>query len=138
MPNHKDASLTSDGRDENAKQVIDAKMADRIVALIGAAALAAAGSASVAEAAPGPAPTLQVQSFAELLQPIPNARAVLAELDAQRPRRVAGQQVAQYYEGGGYYHHHHHHHHAYPPPYWQYQYRHRRHHHHHHHHHQYW
>ena len=53
---------------------------------------------------------LKPQSFAELLDPVPNALALLKEVDeAQAAQRKANPQVAQYY----YHHHHHHHHHHY-------------------------
>jgi hypothetical protein len=62
---------------------------------------------------------LKPQSFAELLDPVPNALALLKEVDeAQVAQRKANPQVAQYY----YHHHHHHHHHGYgwgPPAYYE-------------------
>ncbi|WP_024882037.1 hypothetical protein [Methylosinus sp. LW3] len=96
-------------------------------------------------------------SYAELLQPIPNAAALLKEAMAREASQPEpGIQTAQYYGdpyNGGYgysypyyrrwrhhpHHHHHHHHHGwgwggggyyYGPP--------RYHHHHHHHHHHHW
>jgi hypothetical protein len=80
-------------------------------------ALPAAGQAAPAEPAVAPA-----QSFAELLQPIPNAVERLKASDVElagRPRLIEAQYVAH--------HHHHHHHHNW---WWR---RHRHHHHHHHH-----
>jgi hypothetical protein len=83
-------------------------------------AVAALGTIGTAQASPAPATTdaLAASSYAELLQPIPDASARLKALDEQQrtgtPER--GIQLA--------YRHHHHHHHHY-----------RRHHHHHHHHH---
>jgi hypothetical protein len=109
-------------------------MESKIAGMIGAAALAAVGSTQVA-AAPDPEEVLQAKSFAELLQPIPNAKAILAAVEAAGPSRsgpekeAGGQQVAQYYYRH-YHHHHHHHHHGW----W----RRRGYHHHHHHHHYYW
>ncbi|WP_083967265.1 hypothetical protein [Methylosinus sp. R-45379] len=95
------------------------------------------------------------RSYAELLQPIPNAAALLREAEARKavqsePRIQTAQYYGNpYYDGYGYtyypyrrwrhhHHHHHHHHHGwgwggwgyYGPP--------RYHHHHHHHHHHHW
>jgi outer membrane protein assembly factor BamD (BamD/ComL family) len=100
-------------------------MEKRIAGLLGAAA--ALGALSGAQAAPTPAPSdaLRASSFAELLDPIPNAVSLLKAVDesqAQSPTD-ANVQLAQYYR---YYRHHHHHHHHH---FW------RRYHHHHHHHH---
>jgi hypothetical protein len=99
-------------------------MESKIAGMIGVAALAALGSTE-ALAAPDPDAALQAKSFAELLQPIPNATALLENAAtasaAKRAMESDGVQLAQYY------HHHHHHHHHWSP--W------RRHHHHHHHHH---
>jgi len=106
-------------------------MDKNIMALLGGAsalALMGAGTASahVSETAP------PARSYAELLDPIPNAAERLRAED-QRPASV---ELAQLYiETPAYHHHHHHHHHHYryyynylPYPY------HHRHHHHHHHH----
>ena len=64
---------------------------------------------------------LKPQSFAELLNPVPNARALLDDVDeAQSKQRKANPQLAQYYPY--YHHHHHHHHHGYgwgPPAYYE-------------------
>jgi hypothetical protein len=86
--------------------------------------LARSEASTLAIVAGGPAaanvnavPSLNpAQSFAELLDPIPNAAETLASMDENAPQKLkqAGIQLAQY-------HHHHHHY--------------RRHHHHHHHHH---
>jgi hypothetical protein len=109
----------------------------KIAGLIGA--MATLGAFNPAEAAPvtGPAPTdiLRANSFADLLEPIPDAVALLQAVDENAPAasRDENVQLAQYH------HHHHHHHHSQyrryaprvvvvPPRY-------RRHHHHHHHHH---
>ncbi|MHB2208753.1 hypothetical protein [Methylobacterium sp. CM6257] len=106
---------------------------DKTVAgLLGAVTLLAA--ADPAQAAM-PAPTglnaaMQVESYADLLKPIPNAVALLKESDAAEAQagllpnateEEATVQQAQYY-----YHHHHHHHHRFYRPFY---------HHHHHHHH---
>jgi hypothetical protein len=94
---------------------LDKKMAG----LLGA--VAALGTLGTAQATTAPAPTdvLTASSYAELLQPIPDAGAKLKALDEQQ-RAGAGEKGVQL----AYRHHHHHHHH----------YRRRRHHHHHHHH----
>ncbi|HZZ62731.1 MAG TPA: hypothetical protein VFE63_16480 [Roseiarcus sp.] len=74
------------------------------------------------------------QSYAELLESIPNA---VNTLRAEDQKAANGDsepyQLAQYYYGYPHHHHHHHHHnyvYRYPRPYY-----HRYHHHHHHHHH---
>lgn|SRR5579871_5395459 len=95
----------------------------KIAGLLGA--VAALGTVSAAQAAPTPrVPTepLRANSFAELLQPIPNAVSVLKTVDESQsaPSAEGNVQLAQY-------HHHHHHHH-----FW------RRYRHHHHHHHHFW
>lgn len=118
-------------------------MERKIAGLIGAAA-AIGAVASPAAAAPAPTDVLQANSYADLLQPIPNASTKLEALDAQASEPAEKPvQLAQFY----YHHHHHHHHHGYwhhhhhgyygprvvvvPPRF-------RHHHHHHHHHHGYW
>jgi hypothetical protein len=116
-------------------------MDKKIAGLLGA--VAALGSLNAAQAAPGPDPTevLQANSYAELLEPIANASALLRAVDEARPEPSADAnvQVAQYYH----HHHHHHHHHAFYPRYYDPygpvvvvpRYRRYYHHHHHHHHH---
>jgi hypothetical protein len=107
-------------------------MEKKIAGLLGA--VATLGAFGAAQAAPAPGDVLKANSFAELLQPIPNAVALLKAVDESQPKSSAEDnvQVAQYHH----HHHHHHHHAAYPryaprvvvvPRY--------RHHHHHHHHH---
>jgi hypothetical protein len=113
----------------------------------------------LAAAAPAAAKTLDEvmtpRSYAELLQPIPNAPALLKEAIASQPGQEpeARVETAQYYDpygGDGYYqrpryHHHHHHHNSYGGG-WGgggyygggYYARPRYHHHHHHHHDYYW
>jgi hypothetical protein len=111
-------------------------MEKKIVGLLGA--MATLGAFNAAQAAPTPAPApsdvLRANSFAELLEPIPNAAALLKAVDeSPTPSADENVKLAQYYH----HHHHHHHHHSfyrrYGPvvvvP------RYRRHHHHHHHHH---
>jgi hypothetical protein len=76
-----------------------------------------------AGAAPSPSASAPVQSYADLLEPIPNALTALITDDltkAHQPKPLL--QLAQYHH-----HHHHHHHHSFYPY----------HHHHHHHHHGY-
>jgi hypothetical protein len=114
-------------------------MDKKIAGLLGA--VASLGTFSAAEAAPAPAPTdaLRANSYADLLEPIPNAAALLQAIDESAPAPSVRDnvQVAQFYH---HHHHHHHHHHSQyrryyeprvvvvPPRY-------RRYHHHHHHHH---
>ena len=107
-------------------------MDKKIAGLLGA--VAALGTLGTAQAAPTPAPSdvLRANSFADLLEPIPNAAALLQAVDESAPAPSANVEVAQLVVVG--HHHHHHHHHAYRryvpriviAP--------RRHHHHHHHH----
>jgi len=109
-------------------------MDKKIAGLLGA--VATLGTFPAAEAAPAPASTdvLRANSYADLLEPIPNAVALLQAVDESTPPPASENvQLAQFY------HHHHHHHHSF--------YRHhlsyyprvvvvpRYHHHHHHHHH---
>ena len=94
-------------------------MQKKIAGLLGA--VAALGTLGAAQATPASDPNdvLKANSFAELLEPIPDATLILKAIDEQPSSRAAGPvQLAQH-------HHHHHHHHR------------RRHHHHHHHHHHY-
>jgi hypothetical protein len=112
-------------------------MEKKIAGLLGA--VATLGAFNAAQAAPSPAPTdiLRANSFADLLEPIPNAGALLQAVDESAPSADENVQLAQLYVYHR--HHHHHHHHAYrryaprivvvPPRYGRY------HHHHHHHHH---
>ena len=102
-------------------------------------AIAAIAAAPVAGATTTPANNSAVpvaSSYAELLQPIPNATERLKLADAEASERPAVLIKAQYYA-----HHHHHHHHHYRyirrvrPGYYWYGGRWLRNHHHHHHHH---
>jgi hypothetical protein len=111
-----------------------------IVGLFGAmAALASLDTAQAAtEAAPKPTEITAAKSFAELLDPIPNALTRLRAADeaaANAPKADEGVQVAQFFYHHHHHHHHrwyhHHHHHRWYPPRGYY-------HHHHHHHHRYW
>jgi hypothetical protein len=119
-------------------------MDKKLAGLLGA--VAALGAMHTAQAAASPTDVLQVNSFAELLEPIPNAAAQLKALDEHQASQPAEAKVelAQYYVP--YYHHHHHHHHhhhAFYPRSYGYEpevvivprYRRYYHHHHHHHHH---
>jgi hypothetical protein len=92
-------------------------MEKTIVGIVGAVAgLATVGGAQAATPAiqdAGGVPA--AQSFAELLDPIPNALAALRAADAAPARDEADMKVAQVYIGVGHHHHHsryrHHHHH---------------------------
>lgn len=115
-------------------------MEKKIAGLIGAiAALGTFDAASAAAVAPAPVELPKANSFAELLEPIPNAAALLRAVDENQPVPSAEDnvQLAQYYH-----HHHHHHHHAYRRYYAPRVYvaprRYYHHHHHHHHHHSYY
>ncbi|MGZ5876968.1 MAG: hypothetical protein ACXWKP_33370 [Bradyrhizobium sp.] len=116
-------------------------MEKKIAGLLGAMATLGAFNAAEAAPIPSPAPTdvLRANSFADLLEPIPNAAALLQAVDESKPAPSANEnvQLTQFYYHD--HHHHHHHHHAWrryyaprvvvvPPRY-------RRYHHHHHHHH---
>jgi hypothetical protein len=81
-----------------------------LVAALGAAAPLSGAQAAVMTADEANN-ALRASSLAELLEPAPNALAVLAALDANQAPKTAeaekGVQVAQW----NYHHHHHHHHH---------------------------
>jgi hypothetical protein len=118
---------------------LEKNMERKIAGLLGAVATLGAFNAAQAAPTPNPAPTdvLRANSFAELLEPIPNAASLLQAVDESAPAPTANENIemAQLYI----YHHHHHHHHAWrryaprvvvvPPR------RYYHHHHHHHHHH---
>ena len=97
-----------------------------------ATAVAALTPIGAAQALPASTPdTLQAQSFAELLAPIPNAVETLKASDAvltERDANAAKVELAQYY------YHHHHHHHRFFRPFFRHHHNYRRFHHHHHHH----
>jgi len=108
-------------------------MEKRTAGIVGAIASIATMGAANAAVHPGPTQTeiMQPSSYAELLQPIPNAVAILQASNAallQNAQTKPGVLQVQYDNNGGNSHHHHHHHHhqVYVPP---------EHHHHHHHHH---
>jgi hypothetical protein len=119
-------------------------MDKKIAGLLGAVASLGAMNAVQAAPAPGPAPSdvLRANSFADLLEPIPNAAALLQAVDESAPVPSADDnvQLAQFYYRD--HHHHHHHHHSQYRRYYDEprivvvprRYRHHHHHHHHHHH----
>jgi len=80
-------------------------MKKRMAALLGGTAvLMTIPAAQASVATPQPSQPLAASSYAELLEPVPNALQALKADDAvPRPARV---QLAQYH------HHHHHHHHS--------------------------
>ena len=114
-------------------------MEKKIAGLLGAVATLGALNAAQAAPTPSPAPTdvLRANSFADLLEPIPNAAALLQAIDESAPAQPADEnvQLAQFYHqhqppsspsppsspataGASswcpryrHYHHHHHHHH---------------------------
>jgi hypothetical protein len=106
-------------------------MDKKIAGLLGAVGALASFNTAQAATPSDPTEVLKARSYADLLEPIPNAMAALKAVDDATD--VAGDkvQVAQY----GHHHHHHHHHNSFRrdrriivmPR--------RRHHHHHHHHH---
>lgn len=109
-------------------------MDKKIAGLLGAAAAFTTVTAAHA-AVPGQQTELTPpSSYGELLQPVPNAVAMLKADDLRQgaaPVIEDGVQTAQYHH----HHHHHHHHHVVPRPLRRIL--HPRHHHHHHHHHHY-
>ncbi len=104
----------------------------------GASALAIVGGCASASASPvSEASGLKpAQSYAELLDPIPNAVDTLRTVEQTAPEARSGAiQLAQYYYGyPHHHHHHHHHHHGYVYRYFRPHVYHHHHHHHHHHH----
>lgn len=119
-------------------------MDKKIAGLAGAISSLAAMQAADALPAQGITDITNPRSYAELLQPIPNAAALLKAVDAESAARAAAKakrnpnvRLTQYWGDDGYpdYHHHHHHnnyYYPYYPPYYDH------HHHHHHHHNQYY
>lgn len=91
-------------------------MDKKIAGLLGAVAAVTTLGGAQAATAPNPDP-MRANTYAELLNQIPNALALLIADDAASAAKPEGLQLAR---------HHHHHHHRYHR---------RRHHHHHHHHH---
>lgn len=82
----------------------------KIVGVLGAVTALAIPQAVQAKAIPAPSATeiLNVQSYADLLKPIPNAAARLRAADAAS--KAEGVQKVQYYDNQHHHHHHHHHH----------------------------
>ena len=111
-----------------------------LISLLGGASALALLNGSPASAGSPPDKTNMLQparSFAELLDPIPNAENVL-RAENERGAAVAGETplvVAQYYHHHHHHHyyHHHHHHHYYHHHHHHYYYHHHYYHHHHHH-----
>jgi hypothetical protein len=87
-------------------------MEKKLAGLLGAMATLGAFTAAQAAPMPSPAPTdiLRANSFADLLNPIPNAAALLQAVDESGPVSSANEnvQLVQYHH----HHHHHHHHHG--------------------------
>ena len=107
-------------------------MDKKIAGLLGAVAAVSTMGAAQAAPTPNPTATLRANSFAELLEPIPNAAELLQAVDKQPQAETpdGNVQMARY--------HHHHHHHAYRryvPRIVVVRHRHHHHHYHHHHHH---
>lgn len=108
-------------------------MDKKIAGLVGAISALAPMGAMGPAAAKIVADVLSPTSYAELLQPIPNAVALLKtadEMEAAARASKAGEPGAQTQLAQYWYHHHHHHHHN---NYWRRRYYHHHHHHHHHH-----
>jgi hypothetical protein len=111
-------------------------MDKKIAGFLGAAAALTTLGATQVNAAPAADQSTGARSYAELLEPVPNAVAQLQADEAAQAKVQLAQYV--YIERDRHHHHHHHHHHrrvyrvvppfifGYAPP---------RHHHHHHHHH---
>jgi hypothetical protein len=96
----------------------DFHMDKKLLCALGAASTLAIVAGGPAAANVNPVPSLNpAQSFAELLDPIPNAAETLASMDENPPQKLkqAGIQLVQYHHHHHhhyrrYYHHHHHHH----------------------------
>ncbi len=101
-----------------------------IIGLVGAAsALALANGAGPTSALAGPTPFAPAQSYAELLDPIPDAIS-----QATTPEADAGGVLAPSVQLADYHHHYYHHHHYHHHHYHHHHYHHHHYHHHHHHH----
>jgi hypothetical protein len=85
-------------------------MERKIAGLLGAVATLGAFNAAQAAPTPTPAPTdvLRANSFADLLEPIPNAAALLQAVDESAPAPSAKVELAQLVVIGRHHHHHHH------------------------------
>src|ERR1039458_10186082 len=92
---------------------LEENMGRKIAGQVGAMATLGAFNAAEAAPSPSPAPTdvLRANSFADLLEPIPNAATLLQAVDESGPVSSAEDnvQLAQLYVQ---HHHHHHHHHS--------------------------
>jgi hypothetical protein len=92
---------------------LENNMEKKIAGLLGAMATLGAFTGAQAAPIPSPAPSdvLRANSFADLLEPIPNAAALLQAVDESGPAPSADEnvQLAQFYH----HHHHHHHHHSF-------------------------
>jgi len=90
-------------------------MDKKILGLLGAASALAVAAGCPAVAAPSDDTELRpAQSFAELLEPIPNAVETLAAVEDQAPvatAKPAGEQFAEHHHHHHHYVHHHYHHH---------------------------
>jgi hypothetical protein len=107
-------------------------MDKKIIGLVGVvtAALAAPAVVQAAPAEPaGVQDILAAQSYADLLNPIPNAGELLRAVDAVQASRPRVEKTQYYYH----HHHHHHHHHVIETPFGDVVLPHHHHHHHHHH-----
>jgi hypothetical protein len=111
MSGHADIRLNPEG------STMDKKIVGVIGAITGLAAMDQAAQATPATPTPDP---MNARSYAELLDPIPNAVAALRAADAATARETQDQavgglngdtQVAGYHHHHHRYHHHHHHHH---------------------------
>jgi hypothetical protein len=84
-------------------------MDKKIIGLVGAVAIIAAPEAAQAMSdAPAVHPVLEVQSYSNLLDPIPNAAELLRTVDMTAPSQPGPR---NYQTAQNYHHHHHHHHH---------------------------
>jgi hypothetical protein len=113
-------------------------MDKKIVGLLGAVGALASLNGAQAATSPDPTEVLRATSYAELLEPIPNAAEKLRAVD--ETQSAPNVQTAQLVFGYHHHHHHHHHHHGFyrgygPRVFIAPGYRYRRYHHHHHHHH---
>jgi hypothetical protein len=113
-------------------------MEKKIAGLIGAiAALGTLNAAAAAPVAHVPIEVLKASSFADLLEPIPNAVALLRMVEENAPLSSVDENLQQVQFYHHHHHHHHHHHSMYRrivPGYVVVPRRYRHHHHHHHHH----
>ena len=89
-------------------------MEKKIAGILGAVATLGAINAAQAAPTPSPAPSdvLRANSFADLLEPIPNAAELLLAVDESAPGPSAKEnvQLAQIFIEHHHHHHHHHHH----------------------------